>query len=121
MNKLYVNTLEAAKRTNVSDRVLQRWVAWNVIQPAIPSTGSGFRHQWSAENLFILKILGLLRGQIDDTIILTKVRKAIQARRPTDEILIISQHDPMCISWKQLAETWLWGKHVHTIVRLDNQ
>lgn len=116
-SQMYLTTPKVSIQTNISERVLEYWVNKNVIQPAHPGTGSGYAHGWSSENLFILKILSLLREQIDDTIVLTNIRKAIQARIPTDEVVMIQGGIAMCSSWADIPfESF---RQVTMIVALD--
>lgn len=118
MTKLYMSTEEVELLTKIPDHLLYHWITANVIQPARPGIGSGSRHAWSAENVFILKILSLLRRQINDTIILTRVRRAIQARNPTDEVVVIHGNTVWCSSYAAIPFDHL--QYATVIVRLDN-
>lgn len=113
-----MTTEEVELRTRIPDHLLYHWITANVIQPAKPGIGSGSRHRWSAENVFILKILSLLREQINDTVILTNVRRAIQARRPTDEVVVIQGKLARCSSFTDIPFESLTV--VTSIVKLDN-
>lgn len=105
----YLHTPELAERTGVNEFLLHRWVNDHVIEPSETGFGSGHRHGWTPEDVYVVKVVGAVSRTIPDYETLRAVRIAVKGRRPTDDVVVIEGKTAYCVSVTALAELELTG------------